>query len=66
MNTIIKATLVANDPTGQPVPVLEPTDQRSVLATRLLEIGTRYAALPVLDSRSSDEIISYDKHGLPS
>ena len=35
------------------------------LADTLLEIGTRCAALPDLDSRSADEIIGYDEHGLP-
>ena len=35
------------------------------LAKELLGIGERYAALPTLDSRSDDEILGYDEHGLP-
>ena len=35
------------------------------LADDLLEIGARSAALPDLDSRSADDIIGYDEHGLP-
>src|SRR5262249_36529800 len=36
------------------------------LAMDLLEIGRRCAALPDIDSRSVDEILGYDEHGLPS
>ena len=36
------------------------------LAAELLEIGRRCAALPDLDSRTPDEILGYDEHGLPS
>lgn len=32
----------------------------------ILEIGSRCAALPVLDPRSPDEILGYDENGLPS
>jgi hypothetical protein len=32
---------------------------------RLLEIADQVAALPVLDSRSDDEILGYDEKGLP-
>jgi antitoxin VapB len=35
------------------------------LADELEEIAKRYEALPVLDNRSSDEIIGYDENGLP-
>jgi len=35
------------------------------LADELDEIAVRCAALPVYDSRSADEIIGYDEHGLP-
>lgn len=35
------------------------------LAAELLEIGARCAALPDLDSRSPEEILGYDEHGLP-
>lgn len=31
------------------------------LAQRLLEIGERYSRLPVIDSRSEDEILGYDE-----
>jgi antitoxin VapB len=36
------------------------------LATEILEIGRRCAALPDLDMRPPDEILGYDEHGLPS
>jgi antitoxin VapB len=39
--------------------------QRS-LADELDAIGKQCAALPVLDHRTADEILGYDKHGLPS
>jgi len=35
------------------------------LAAELLEIGARCAALPDLDTRSADEVLGYDEHGLP-
>jgi len=35
------------------------------LAAELLEIGKRCAALPDLDTRTADEILGYDEHGLP-
>lgn len=35
------------------------------LADELDEIARRCAALPVLDTRSADEILGYDEHGLP-
>lgn len=34
------------------------------LADELDEIGRHCARLPLLDSRSSDEILGYDEHGL--
>ena len=36
------------------------------LKDELLKIGRRCAALPDLDSRSPEEILGYDKHGLPT
>ncbi len=39
---------------------------RRRLADELDEIALRCAALPVYDTRSDDEIIGYDEHGLPS
>jgi antitoxin VapB len=35
------------------------------LAEQLLEIGRKYAALPVRDARSEDDILGYDEHGIP-
>ena len=32
----------------------------------VLEIARHFSSLPVLDSRSADEIIGYDEHGLPT
>ena len=36
------------------------------LAQELMEIGRRYSSLPILDERSADEILGYDKDGLPT
>ena len=36
------------------------------LADEILEIGRRCAALPDLDTRSPEEILGYDEHGLPA
>ena len=38
---------------------------RAERAARLMVHGKRFAALPVLDHRSPDEIIGYDEVGLP-
>jgi antitoxin VapB len=35
------------------------------LAAELLEIGRRCASLPDLETRTADEIVGYDEHGLP-
>jgi len=35
------------------------------LVAELNEIALRCAALPVVDSRSDEEILGYDEHGLP-
>ena len=35
------------------------------LVTELVAIGQRCAALPVLNDRSADKILGYDKNGLP-
>jgi antitoxin VapB len=35
------------------------------LVDEVMDIGRHCAALPLLDARSPDEIIGYDKHGLP-
>ncbi|HYZ64987.1 MAG TPA: type II toxin-antitoxin system VapB family antitoxin [Acetobacteraceae bacterium] len=37
---------------------------QSVRAEKMLEIARRYAALPVLDPRSPDEIVGYDETGM--
>jgi len=37
----------------------------SRLQEELLQIGQRCARLPLKDSRSADEIVGYDEHGLP-
>lgn len=38
---------------------------RTRLVARVLEIGRRVAARPVLDPRSPDEILGYDEQGVP-
>jgi len=35
------------------------------LAAEIMEIGKRCASLPDLDTRTADEILGYDEHGLP-
>jgi len=35
-------------------------------AARIRRLQDEIAALPVVESRSPDEIIGYDEHGLPS
>jgi antitoxin VapB len=35
------------------------------LADELLAIGARCSALPDLDTRSAEDILGYDEHGLP-
>lgn len=36
------------------------------LVEDVLEIARHFSSLPVLDSRSDDEILGYDEHGLPT
>ena len=36
------------------------------LAAKLMAIGRHCSSLPVLDPRTSDEILGYDDNGLPS
>ena len=43
-----------------------PTDVIHQRAAALMAIGKAFAALPVLDSRSDDDILGYDDHGLPT
>jgi antitoxin VapB len=40
-------------------------ESRRSLASEIVEIGRRCAALPYLVARSADEIPGYDEHGLP-
>ena len=35
------------------------------LAGELMAIGARCAALPDIDTRSAEDILGYDRHGLP-
>ncbi len=41
------------------------TKDKQFLAEELLEIGKRNAARKILDKRSVEEILGYDKDGLP-
>jgi antitoxin VapB len=45
---------------------LKAAKREATLANDIMAIGRRCAALPVLDARSADEILGYDKDGLPS
>jgi antitoxin VapB len=40
--------------------------RRASLLEDLAEIRRRWSALPVVDPRSADEIIGYDRNGLPT
>ena len=44
---------------------LKQDQRRQFLVTQLEEILHRVDRLPVLDSRTPDEILGYDEHGLP-
>jgi antitoxin VapB len=39
---------------------------KTIDRTRIDQIVAQFAAIPVLDDRSPDELIGYDEHGLPS
>jgi len=39
--------------------------RRQIIRAQLEEILDRVDRLPILDSRSPDEILGYDEHGLP-
>jgi len=41
-------------------------ERRRLRPHRLDDIVDRFAALPILDERSSDEIIGYDDDGIPA
>ena len=41
-------------------------NQARSLKESLLRIGRECAALPVLDTRPSDEILGYNEHGMPT
>jgi len=45
---------------------LNERQRRGVLIRQLEEILRRVDSLPTLDSRSPNEILGYDEHGLPS
>jgi len=44
---------------------LQQQRRKRILSDQLQEILHRVDQLPVIDSRSSDEILGYDDHGLP-
>lgn len=44
---------------------LKTKKRQHVIVTQLEDILRRVDQLPVLDSRSADEILGYDDHGLP-
>ncbi|HTB04785.1 MAG TPA: type II toxin-antitoxin system VapB family antitoxin [Bradyrhizobium sp.] len=39
--------------------------RKAALLEDLADIRRRWSALPVLDERTSEEILGYDEHGLP-
>jgi antitoxin VapB len=40
--------------------------RKAALLEDMVASRRRWSALPILDSRSADEIIGYDEHGLPN
>lgn len=44
---------------------IAPAGEREALLAELATIRRRWSALEVRDSRSADEILGYDDHGLP-
>lgn len=45
---------------------LKAKKREATLVGDIMEIGRRCASLPVIDQRSADEILGYDKDGLPT
>lgn len=41
-------------------------EEQAIDVEEILAIGAEIAALPVLDSRTAEEILGYDENGLPS
>ncbi len=39
--------------------------RRATLLEDMAEIRQRWSAMPVLDDRTAEDILGYDKHGLP-
>ena len=39
--------------------------RKAALLEDMAEIRRRWSAMPVLDDRTSEEIVGYDEHGLP-
>ena len=48
------------------VPATVPADVFNQRVAALMAIGKSFAALPVLDTRTDDEIMGYDDYGLPT
>lgn len=40
-------------------------NRRAALLAEMAEIRQRWRAMPVLDSRTAEEILGYDEHGTP-
>ncbi len=61
LQTVLREAIAASaEAVGVPPPPRRPVDKDKVRA-----ILARVDALPVLDQRAADEIIGYDKFGLP-
>jgi antitoxin VapB len=56
---------MGGDEKRRPPRVRRKRPERS-LADEILEIGKRCSALPDLDTRTAEEILGNDEHGLPS
>ena len=48
------------------VPATIPANVFNQRVAALMSIGKSFAALPVLDTRTDDEILGYDDNGLPT
>lgn len=44
----------------------QPVKKRMRTGTELAKMAAKFKRLPVLDSRSADEILGYDENGLPT
>ncbi|GJG85570.1 antitoxin [Gemmatimonadetes bacterium T265] len=64
IDTVVRNAVLAQTPATEPEQA--PPEEQARRHAILVEIARRMDALPVLDTRSADEIIGYDENGLPT